>query len=298
MQGRPKDRGWVGPRPHYIRVKKLYIIRVRSNTSFLRGFFVFLSLPLFAAAVHGGTPALGDLLLAPGAGIPGVAAPVPAPVQAETFPEYEQDRKPARQLSKAGGVRVLDGVRFERDAEKNIYRWGQLRVEDAALEEVYFGFRSASVGHNYLMFSFKDGTRLVVEVLPWKKKGEKFDPIVAGMTGKYDLVWNLVSFDSFLETAVGRDGLYVDIYPLKVSREEKLRLLDEAITEATRDHRGEKYHTFFNSCSSNAIKVFTRATGHHLVVGRMLPSVVIKHLKLRGFLGERQHYDASNWRNL
>ena len=55
-----------------------------------------------------------------------------------------------------------------------------------------------------------------------------------------------------------------------------------------RGHDGEKYHTFFNSCSSNALKVFSRATGHHLVIGKMLPSVVVEHLKLRGFLGERQ----------
>lgn len=220
-------------------------------------------------------------------------ASAPEPAAAETFPEMEQDRKPAAQISNAGGVRLLDGVRFERDAKTNTYRWGQLRVEDGQLEEAWFGFRSASVGHNFLMFSFKDGAKLVVEVLPWKKRGEKFDPFVAGVTGKYALVWNHVSFDGFLETAVGRDGLYVDVYPLKISREEKLKLLSEALAESTRDYRGEKYHTFFNSCSSNALKVFTRATGHHLLVGRMLPSVVIKHLKLRGFLGERQRHGAA-----
>lgn len=254
-------------------------------------------MPLFTAAAQAQTAAFDSLRLAPGAGTLEIAATVPAPVPAlaETYPDMEQDRKPATQLSDLNGVRVLDGVRFERDAKNNGYRWGQLKVEDAALEEVYFGFRSASVGHNFLMFSFKDGAKLVVEVLPWKKKGEKFDPFVAGVTGKYALVWNMVSFDSFLETAVGRDGLYVDVYPMKLSREEKLRLLDEAVKESTRDYTGEKYHTFFNSCSSNALKVFSRATGHHLLVGRMMPSVVIKHLKLRGFLGERLHYDAANW---
>ena len=147
------------------------------------------------------------------------------------------------------------------------------------------------------MFAFKDGTKLVVEALPWKKKGEKFDPLVAGVTGKYALVWNMVSWDSFLETAVGRDGLYVDVYPLKLSREDKLRLLDEAVKESTRDYSGEKYHTFLNSCSTNALKVFTRATGHHLLVGKVMPSVVVKHLKLRGFLGEGRHYDVSNWQD-
>lgn len=254
--------------------------------------FTFL-LPLIAPAAYAQGLAYQNLLLTPGLQAPELALPAPVPVQAETYPDMEQDRKPAVQLANENGVRVLDGVRFERDAKSNTYRWGQLRVEDAQLEEAYFGFRSASVGHNFLMFAFKDGTELVVEVLPWKKKGEKFDPFVAGMSGKYALVWNHVSFDSFLETAVGRDGLYVDVYPLKISREEKLKLLAEALKESTRDYRGEKYHTLTNSCSSNALKVFTRATGHHLLVGRMLPSVVIKHLKLRGFLGERRHYEGS-----
>ena len=262
----------------------------------MRFILLVLSVPLFAANTYSQTNALADLMGAPGAAVLDVA--VPGPVAVESYPDYEQDRKPAAQVSNAGGVRVLAGVRFERDAKANIYRWGELRIEDAALEEVYFGFRSASVGHNFIMFSFKDGAKLVVEVLPWKKRGEKFDPIVAGTTGKYDLVWNLVSFDSFLETAVGSQGLYVDVYPMKLSREEKLRMLDAAIAEATRDYRGEKYNTLTNSCSSNALKVFAKGTGHHLVLGRMLPSVVIKHLKMRGFLGEAQHYDSSNWNKL
>lgn len=254
-------------------------------------------MPFFTAAAYAQTAAFDSLLLAPGAGTLEIALPSPVPALAETYPDMEQDRKPGKQLYNANGARVLDLVRFERDAKSNTYRWGQLKVEDAALEEVYFGFRSASVGHNFIMFSFKGGEKLVVEVLPWKKKGEKFDPIVAGMTGKYALVWNMVSFDSFLETAVGRDNLYVDVYPMKLSREEKLRMLDAAIAEATRDYTGEKYNTLSNSCSSNALKVFTKATGHHLVIARMMPSVVIKHLKMRGFLGDAHHYDASNWQN-
>lgn len=264
----------------------------------MRSLLLVLSFSLFASNASAQTAALSDLLGVPGAAAADVAVPVSGPAAVENYPDYEQDRKPAAQISNAGGVRVLSGVRFERDAEKNIYRWGELKIEDAALEEVYFGFRSASVGHNFLLFTFKDGARLVVEVLPWKKKGEKFDPIVAGTTGKYDLVWNLVSFDSFLETAVGSQGLYVDVYPMKLSREEKLRMLDAAIAESTRDYRGEKYHTLLNSCSSNALKVFAKGTGHHLVLGRMLPSVVIKHLKLRGFLGEARHYDADVWNKI
>jgi len=264
-----------------------------SHAAALRQGLLLLSLQLFTAAAYAQTSALEELLSVPGAAVPEISAPAPA--RAETYPDYEQDRKPATQLYNSGGVRVLDGVRFERDAKTNIYRWGQLQLEDSRLDEVYFGFRSASVGHNFLMFAFKNGTKLVVEALPWKKKGEKFDPLVAGVTGKYALVWNMVSWDSFLETAVGRDGLYVDVYPMKVSREEKLRLLDEAVAEAARDYSGEKYHTLSNSCSSNALKVFSRATGHHLVIGKLMPSVVIKHLKLRGFLGDRQRSDASNW---
>lgn len=285
-RGRTKDQRGVGPKPQGGEGINLYSISMRS-------ILLVLAFPFLAVNTYSQNSALTDLLSVPGTEVMDVA--VPGPVAVETFPTYEQDRKPGKQLSNANGVRVLDVVRFERDAKSNTYRWGQLKIEDAALEEVYFGFRSASVGHNYLMFAFKDGAKLVVEVLPWKKKGEKFDPIVAGTTGKYDLVWNMVSFDSFLETTVGSQGLYVDVYPMKLSREEKLRMLDVAIAEATRDYSGEKYNTFTNSCSSNALKVFAKATGHHLVLGRMMPSVVIKHLKLRGFLGEPLHYDSSNW---
>jgi hypothetical protein len=267
----------------------------------LRKIIILSVLPLFTAAAYAQAPALDELLSYPGEATLEIPAAVPALV--ETYPDLEQDRKPARQISNAGGVRLLGGVRFERDPQANTYAWRDLSVEDDKLEEVYFGYRSGGTGHNFLLFTFKDGAKsdgktvrgFVAEVLPWKKKGEEFEPFTAGISGKYDLVWNVVSWDSFLESSIVKSKLAVDVYPLKVSREEKLRLLDEAVKESTRDYAGEKYHTFFNSCSSNALKVFSRATGHRLVVGRLLPSVVIKHLSLRGFLGARQRHDASNW---
>jgi len=280
-----------------------YIISMRSCSFFLRRYLVLISLPLFAAAAKAQGPALDDLLAAPQALTLDIPAPVLAP--AETFPEFEQDRKPAKQISNSNGLRLLGGVRFERAAAADVYAWRELSVEDAKLDEVYWGYRSGGTGHSFLMFTFKDGAKsdgknvrgLVVEVLPWKKKGEEFAPFTAGISGKYDLVWNLVSWDSFLESSIVKSGLTIDVYPLKFSREEKLRLLDEAIKESTRDYKGEKYHTFFNSCSTNALKVVTRATGKHLLVGRVLPAVVVEHLKVRGLLGERQRYDASNLQN-
>ena len=267
----------------------------------LRKIIILSVLPLFTVAAYAQAPALGELLSCQGEAALEIPAAIPTLV--ETYPDLEQDRKPARQISNAGGVRLLGGVRFERDAQTNTYAWRDLSVEDAKLEEVYFGYRSGGTGHNFLLFTFKDGAKsdgravrgFVAEVLPWKKKGEEFEPFTAGITGKYDLVWNVVVWESFLESSIVKSKLAVDVYPLKVSREEKLRLLDEAVKESTRNYAGEKYHTFFNSCSSNALKVFSRATGHHLLVGRMLPAVVIRHLKLRGFLGARQRHDAANW---
>lgn len=292
----------MGPKPHSRRCYILYIIGMRNCVSILRKSIILSVLPLFTAAAYAQAPALDDLLSYQGETAIEIPAAIPALV--ETYPDLEQDRKPAKLISNSGGARVIGGVRFERDAQTNTYAWRDLSIEDDKLEEVYFGYRSGGTGHNFLLFTFKDGAKsdgravrgFVAEVLPWKKKGEEFEPFTAGISGKYDLVWNVVSWESFLESSIVKSKLAVDVYPLKVSREEKLRLLDEAVKESTRDYAGEKYHTFFNSCSSNALKVFSRATGHHLLVGRLLPSVVIKHLKLRGFLGARERNDASNWK--
>ncbi len=237
----------------------------------------------------------------------GLAAAVPAPAApsaAETYPDFEQDRKPSSLVSENGGERVLGGVRFDRDSATGVYGWGELKLADAGLEEAYWGFKSGGVGHSFLLFRFKDGagdsagravSGVVFEVLPWKKKGESFEPFTAGLAGHYPLVWNVGTFDGFLQTAVERDNARVDVYPLKISREEKLRLLAAAVRAATRDLGGEKYNTFFDSCSTNALKVLTEATGSHFLVGRTLPSAVVEHLKLRGFLGARERSDSSNW---
>lgn len=254
---------------------------------------------LLAAAAYAQPAALDALPSIAEVQVPAVSAPLPE----ETYPDFEQDRKPARLVSREGGRRVLDGVRFERYADLGRYAWREVSFEDSDLQEVYWGYRSGGTGHIFLLFTFrnaKSGDRpvegIVIEALPWKKKGEGFSPFGPGISGHYPLVWNVVEWNSFLETSIARDNLRIDIYPMKVSREDKLRLLDEAVKEAVRDLKGEKYHTFFNSCSSNALKVFKAATGHGLLIGKMLPTVVVKHMKLRGFLGKKQSIDASNWK--
>ncbi|MDA8130358.1 MAG: DUF4105 domain-containing protein [Elusimicrobia bacterium] len=254
--------------------------------------------PLFSAAAYAGS-ALEELPGYSAEDLRGALAP--APLLQETYPDYVQDRKPASLVSGSGDVRVIGGVRFElQDRDSQLYAWREARIDMSQLDEAYWGYRSGGVGHSYLMFTFKDGAEsagrpmsgLVIEALPWEKKGEPYLPFTAGIRDHYPLVWNVVSWDSFLETS--RLNKYtVDVYPLKLSREEKLRLLDEGIKEATRDHSGEKYHTFLNSCSTNALKVFTSGTGHHLYVAKMLPSILVKHLKLRGFLGQRLTYAPS-----
>lgn len=261
----------------------------------------FLSLSfLFAVAAHAQTPAL-DLLPA----LTEVTVPaVPAPLPEETYPDYEQDRKPATLVYGGEGRRTIGGVRFERYPELGRYAWREVSFEDADLQEVYWGYRSGGTGHIFLLFTFKNASSgdrpvegIVVEALPWKKKGEGFSPFGAGIRDHYPLVWNVVEWQSFLETSIALDDLRIDIYPMKVSRDEKLKLLDEAVKEAVRDLKGEKYHTLFNSCTTNALKVFKAATGHRLLIGRLLPTIVVKHMKLRGFLGKRQRFTADDRNN-
>lgn len=260
----------------------------------------FLSLTLFIALSFAQVPGLRASVLDELPGIADVLVPeVPAPLAEETFPDYEQDRKPAFLVSASGGERVIGGVRFERLPDTGLYSWREVSFADQDLKEVYWGYRSGGTGHIFILFTFNSEKTpaIVIEALPWKKKGEAFKPFTAGVSGHYPLVWNVVEWNSFLETSVGVDALRIDIYPMKLDRAEKLRMLDEAVKEAVRDLDGEKYHTFLNSCSSNALKVFKNATGHRLLIGRMLPTVVIKHMKLRGFLGKRQSFDTSNWNN-
>lgn len=273
----------------------LYMVKARS----------FLSLILFISVSFAQVPVLRASVLDELPGIADVTVPeVPEPPAGETFPDYEQDRKPAFMVSESGGERVLGGVRFERFPDTGLYSWREVSFANEDLKEVYWGYRSGGTGHIFILFTFnsarsgdRDVPGIVIEGLPWKKKGEPFKPFSDGVSGHYPLVWNVVEWNSFLETSIGRDGLRVDVYPMKLDRAEKLRMLDEAVKEAVRDLKGEKYHTFTNSCSSNALKVFRNATGHRLLIARMLPTVVVKHMKLRGFLGKKETFDSSNWKN-
>lgn len=298
---RPKDRRMVVPKAQYMSGYRRYTLYM-SNYRALLSLFLFISIS-FSSASSICAAALDALPELSGVLVPDAPAPLPL-LPAETYPDYEQDRKPASLVYSGEGRSVIGGVRFERFAETGLYAWREVSFENEDLKEVYWGYRSGGTGHIFYLFTFgdaKSGDRpvrgVVVEALPWKKKGEGFSPFGAGVSGHYPLVWNVVEWESFLATSIDHDGLSIDIYPMKVSREEKLRLLDEAVKAAVTDLKGEKYHTFFNSCSSNALKVFKAATGHRLLIAKMLPTVVVKHMKLRGFLGKRQRYDASNRNN-
>lgn len=307
--GRPKDRRRLVPRPHAPAGQDLYTVGMPIHgTSRRRSLFsLLLSLPLLAASAYAqfdlqGVSSAGLRLSA--AAVPAASAPS-AQLAAETYPDREQDRKPASLVSDDGTELLLAGVRFDRDPATGVYDWNELRIRPDRLREVYWGYRSGGVGHTFMLFRFDGGAwdrngrpveGVVIEALGWKAKGEKYSPFGGGLSGRYPLIWNVGTWDSFLQTAIGRDGARADVYPLKISRDGKLAMLRLAVREATRDLGGEKYNTFLDSCSSNALKVFSGATGHHLVVGKMLPAAVVEHMKLRGFLGPLERNDSSNWR--
>jgi len=173
---------------------------MRNCFAILRKSIILSVLPLFTAAAYAQAPALDELLPYQGETALEIPAAVPAP--AETYPDLEQDRKPAKLISSAGGARVIGGVRFERDPQANTYAWRDLSIEDSKLEEVYFGYRSGGTGHNFLLFTFKDGAKsdgrtvrgFVAEVLPWKKKGEEFEPFTAGISGKTGATETIFSY--------------------------------------------------------------------------------------------------------
>ncbi|HBB66687.1 MAG TPA: hypothetical protein DCZ93_05190 [Elusimicrobia bacterium] len=161
-------------------------------------------------------------------------------------------------------LKRADGI-FKFDWPKGV------TVRPEFLEQAYVGKKSYqgfpyAGAHGFLAFKFRPGgvtdekgrsvRGLVISLNTYSLvPGVQNQGILDGLRGKYAVHYNINSAEGYVEANVFTDGNHISLYPLTLSRDRQVKLLENAIRQATANRTGEMYSLVYNSCT-NAVVSF------------------------------------------
>ena len=166
-------------------------------------------------------------------------------------------------------------------------------VKPDFLEQAYVGKKSmqnfpyAGV-HGFLAFKFKPGgvtdgngnavRGLVISLNTYSLiPGRQNQGIIDGLRGKYAVYYNINSAEGYVEQNVFTDGNRISLYPLTLPRDRQVKLLENAIQQATATRTGEMYSLIYNSCT-NAVVSFVNSVLNkdEKIVEGWLPEIIYR----------------------
>ncbi|MDO8804241.1 MAG: DUF4105 domain-containing protein [Elusimicrobiota bacterium] len=247
-------------------------IRQQDNTSELA---IATVLPLDAAAAYAPSAATLDL-------------------QRQSYILSKDSRGYALANVNWGVQHSADGKRLKRADGIFKFIWPKsVTVKPDFLEQAYVGKKSlqsfpyAGV-HGFLAFKFKPGgvtdgngnsvRGLVVSVNTYSLvPGVQNQGIIDGLRGRYAVHYNINSAEGYVEQNVFTDGNRISLYPLTLSRDRQVKLLENAIRQATANRTGEMYSLIYNSCT-NAVVSFINGVlnKNEKIVEGWLPEIIYR----------------------
>lgn len=214
-------------------------------------------------------------------------------------------------ISREGGVSRLGNIGWamEHDADGNmaldaddnfisVWRSG-VRVDPSRLEGAYFVKKTALKpvrygDHGMLMFTFAPGgvvapdgsetNALVISLDAYYNDPERmvYSPLDA-LRGKYQVYYSLQTAERYSELKFNYNefGMPNDLvlvpYPLKMDRDERERLLENAIAKATENNKGEMYSLLYNSCANSALSLINSAVSEDRKIKEgWLPEIIYR----------------------
>lgn len=176
-------------------------------------------------------------------------------------------------ISQSDQQATLSGVRWGYEEKGERSEWKpQVRdttIPKEALTEVYIATEPfLKVGHSDLVFEFdqpitsadgRQDKRLALSVEAYRHEGQPYKPW-KGHSENYGLVYQFGSFKDRVQHATRKLGRPIELRKLKLSSEEKKKLLNLALEEGVKDRTGDYYHTTRDSCYTGALNLIERAT--------------------------------------
>jgi hypothetical protein len=133
-----------------------------------------------------------------------------------------------------------------------------VRVEEIeTLWYVVEPFAGVGAAHTFLSFGMKDGSYVAVSAEIRKEEGESFSPWL-GMIREYELGYVLADERDAIKLRAVDRGDDVYLYPTKATPEQAQAVFMGAVRRMNSIARKpEFYHTIFNSCTTNVVRMVT-----------------------------------------
>ncbi len=203
------------------------------------------------------------------------------------------------------------------------FDWATARVNPELVKNIYFLQKPFApefiAGHCMLLFTFEKGgltdaegresSGLVLSVESRQRIGQSYDPVLAGTSDGYEIIWTLNSWEDIVTRAVVLHKSRIIPYQLTLSPAQNKALLIRSLNLAAVNRAGEFYNTITNNCTNNLVIAINGVvpeqqrvkmwTVPYLVynLNATIPPKVPGTLQAKGLLGpELPVVNASNYR--
>ncbi|MDD2716701.1 MAG: DUF4105 domain-containing protein, partial [Candidatus Wallbacteria bacterium] len=181
------------------------------------------------------------------------------------------DQRELKIVSQQGSVFELDNVRwgFEGNlvTKKPVFK--NTKVDISKVRDVYFWLETfppeALAGHGMLAFVMdspcvesadgKADIGLVYSFEAWLEQGQKYSPLEGMKKNCYRLIYQVSTIKDRVQLSIVIPNHKMYQYRVNLTAEQKQELLGLMLTESAVDRSGEYYHTYYNSCVFNAIRL-------------------------------------------
>ena len=147
------------------------------------------------------------------------------------------------------------------------FDWTTARVNPELVKNVYFLKKPFApefiAGHCMLLFTFEHGgltdaegresAGLVLSIEAHLRSGQAYEPILAGTSDRYEIIWTLNSWEDIAARAALFDKARIIPYRLTLSPSRNKALLGRTLKAASVNREGEFYNTITNNCTNNLV---------------------------------------------
>lgn len=182
------------------------------------------------------------------------------------------------------GAAVIKNMRWGAiPDDKKTYTWETASVKPGLLKKVFLGYKTAGVGHMFLIFVFEEGglvnsrgetaAAFSAGAEGWSREPHGYS-VFHATAGRYPLLWNVDTLTNYLEYTAGLKEANVFITPVAIDRDQALALLGKTLERINETNaRKEIYGSFSNNCTTNPVDL----------LNSVLPSA--KRIDKTSFLG-------------
>ncbi len=174
-------------------------------------------------------------------------------------------------VSGGAGAFTVNNVRWGKNAGGTAYDWRTTVINPALVENVYIIQKpfppEIIASHAVMLFTFKAGgvtdsngntSRGLLLSVEAMLRSDKPVDLISSLKKEFHILWLLTTEEDYINFTCGVEDKKLLPYELLLSPGQKRAMLEDSITQAVVNRRGEYYHTITNNCIITQIQLLNK----------------------------------------